>query len=289
MPYQPPASRYSSDEEKQLPAKTSADPADEATTDGGRDEHQELQVRVTAQRILRDHLRVPEGADVDDLIRRGGSPDRAFWPGIDVDLSEAALLGFDFRRCVVRVAKFGRASFYGSVGFGEATFLEDVQFGSAEFLGDAYFSGATFRKDAYFGRASFHRSATFGEVRFLANAMFGGVRFAGDAMFHSSVFTAAAWFTRATFGDFTVFSHARFLSGCTFTESAFRGDTYFGTVTFSGDDVSFAEAAFDGDVRFDNSRVVNRSDSQDCWPAGWDLVPGAESASLVERKSDEEL
>ncbi|MBB2943252.1 hypothetical protein FB565_002965 [Actinoplanes lutulentus] len=289
MPYEPPASRYSSDEEKQMLSKASADPADGAAMGGGRDERQELQVRVTAQRILRNHLRIPEGGNVDDLIRRGGSPDRAFWPDIDVDLSEATLLGFDFRSCVVRVAKFGRASFYGSVGFGEATFLEDVQFGSAEFLGDAYFSGATFRKDAYFGRASFHRSATFGEVEFLAHAMFGAVRFSGDAMFHSSVFTAAAWFTRATFGDFTIFSHARFLNGCTFIESVFRGETYFGTVMFSGDDVSFAKSAFDGDVRFDNSRVVNRSDSQDCWPAGWDLVPGADFASLVERKPDEEV
>ncbi len=100
---------------------------------------QERQVRLTAQRILGDHLR-DERAEDD---RSADPPGPRFWPGIRLDLTGATLIDFSFHRVVTADARFVGVTFTGTAQFYGATF------------GGAWFHGATFAGDASFSRATF--------------------------------------------------------------------------------------------------------------------------------------
>jgi hypothetical protein len=69
-------------------------------------QRQELQVRLTAQRMLAAHLR----PNVEDT----------FWSDTDLDLTEAYLHRFNLDRCHIRNAQFGGAQFSGIGWFGGA-------------------------------------------------------------------------------------------------------------------------------------------------------------------------
>lgn len=120
--------------------------------------HQELQVRLTAQRILTAHLKPMAVA--------------TFWADIDLDLTQAHLRTFDLTHCHVRTARFE-----------EADFAEEVSFSGAQFTGDALFNGAQFAEDAWFDSA-----------QFTGVVWFDGARVASGAR---SVKLPAGWTTRA--------------------------------------------------------------------------------------------
>jgi hypothetical protein len=67
---------------------------------------QELQVRLTAQRLLGDHLRPPRGISGRDAQSIEPSPREPFWPGISFDLSNAILVGFEVQRISAVDARF---------------------------------------------------------------------------------------------------------------------------------------------------------------------------------------
>ena len=192
---------------------------------------QELQVRLTAQRILSAHLK-PETAEV-------------FWDDIDLDLTEAHLHQFDLTACHIRSAQFGRAMFAGYAGFGGAEFAGDAWFGRAEFAGDAWFGGAEFAGDAGFYEAKFAWTAGFYEAKFAGDAGFRGAEFAGDAWFGGGTeFAGDAWFGGAEFAGDARFHRAKFAGDTTFHEAKFAGDTWF------------TEAEFAGNTEFDGARVA---------------------------------
>ncbi|WHT20457.1 pentapeptide repeat-containing protein [Crossiella sp. CA-258035] len=136
---------------------------------------QERQVRLTAQRILRSHLALPDEASPDDRAR--------FWPDIDLDLSEAVLLDFDLNRCEVRSLRLRGATFNGS-----ADFIR-VKVGQV-----ADFSGVTFAGPARFDQAAL-QFTLFVEARFLRDASFGSTRFNGTPSFSGAAFAIPADFT----------------------------------------------------------------------------------------------
>jgi hypothetical protein len=122
----------------------------------GRDPAQEeLQVRQTAQRILAAHLELPVGILSAAAQRRQPSPRRAFWPGMSLDLTGAALVDFDFERLSVVQGWFDGATFQGNAGFDGATFKGNARFGGATFQGKASFDEATFQGNASFGGTIF--------------------------------------------------------------------------------------------------------------------------------------
>ncbi|HEY3468147.1 MAG TPA: pentapeptide repeat-containing protein [Amycolatopsis sp.] len=183
-------------------------PPDESESAGEENERrrQELQVRLTAQRILGAHLRPDDAAE--------------FWRDIDLDLTDATLVEFDLGRCRVRAARFHRAEFAGRADFAEARFDGVAGFGLATFTGVADFGEAAFADSAAFGGAGFREWARFSEVRFGADAAFAeagfgwlaafdGADFAGAAGFRGARFREA-WFTRATFGGVAKFTGAEF-------------------------------------------------------------------------------
>jgi len=124
MPYTPPESEPPGDRAEALKAH--------------RDAVQEREVRLTAQRILVSHLRA-----------------EAFWPDIDLDLTNAMLIAFDMSRCRLRGA-----------GFEGATFLRYSTFEGTEFDGLADFTSATFDSAADFERTFFHAWASFLDTSF---------------------------------------------------------------------------------------------------------------------------
>ena len=94
---------------------------------------QERQVRLTAQRILAEHLR-------DDRAKDQQSTDPAssrFWNNIRLDLTGATLIDFNLINGVMADANFHRATFSGDASFGGATFSGAARFGGATFSGDS--------------------------------------------------------------------------------------------------------------------------------------------------------
>jgi uncharacterized protein YjbI with pentapeptide repeats len=208
------------------------------------DQRQELQVRLTAQRILGAHLR-PELAD-------------AFWTGIDLNLTQAHLHTLDLTYCHVRTAQFDKANFDGDAEFVGAHFYENVRFNGAHFRGDAVFNKAHFHGEALFDdETHFDRAARFSEAHFVGTAWFDKAHFCGMwTIFKAAHFGGDAVFIRAHFGGSALFDRAHFSDG----------DAWFTKAQF-GDSATFFDAEFSGDAVFDGARV--RPHFGDSWPAGW--------------------
>ncbi len=194
MPYTPPAAT--------VPAATGpvtdlSMPA--APPAVGRDPQQELQVRITAQRILITHLTLPAKVT---LEQASTATDQPFWRGINLDLAGAYLINWHFNRAHVGQANFTTATFAGAAWFSKATFTGTARFDEATFISTARFDGATFSNAARFDRATFSNTATFDWVTF-SNA----------ARFHEVTFTSAVKFVRAKFSGTVKFDGAIFQQG----------------------------------------------------------------------------
>lgn len=223
MPYAPPTLGHSpSPGHPASPDGTEVDVVTEPTqhVDQNANErrHQELQVRLTAQRILSAHLRLSD---------RTGK----FWSGIDLDLTGATLTDLDFSRCGIRTAQFDQARFVGRANFSETRFSGDAAFGQAEFYGDA----------------------EFGEVEFTDFAGFGGVKFRGLTRFSEVKFHGEARFDEAEFGWLAGFDGADFARSARFDDARFA-EAWFSLATFGGL-IRFSGVTFGGDFKFDGVRV----------------------------------
>ena len=133
---------------------------------------QEREVRLTAQRILAEHLRWDKAQRLTD------PPNSRSWPDIRLDLVGATLIDFNLENGAMAEANFGGATFSGDAEFGGATFSR-AWFDKAVFRGAAVFSGATFSRDAGFDKATFSRDAKFDKAAFSA-AVFSGAVFRGS-------------------------------------------------------------------------------------------------------------
>ena len=227
-------------------------------TDGiGGTWEQERQVRLTAQRILTEHLHDGRARDQ----RSADSSNSRFWNNIHLDLTAATLIDFNLVDSVMAGANFRRSAFSGDATFSGAAFSGDAQFGGASFSRDASFSGANFGGDARFSGAAFSGDALFGGAAFSGDAQFGETRFSGDALFAEAAFSRSAGFRRAAFGGDAEFRRATFTGdagfdkatfgrSASFDGAAFTSDAWFGEATFTGD-AGFGEASFTGDAWFD--------------------------------------
>jgi Pentapeptide repeats (9 copies) len=234
----------------------------EAGADGiGGAWQQEKEVRLTAQRILTEHLRDDRTKDPQST----DTPSSRFWNNIRLDLTGATLIDFNLVDGVMADANFHRATFSGDAWFGGATFAGAAQFGRATFTGDASFGGATFAGAAQFGRATFSAAAQFGGATFAGAAQFGRATFSGDALFGRAVFRGAANFPEAAFRGNALFGEAAFSRVAGFHKAAFGGDAGFHKAAFGGDagfrkaafrdGAWFDQAAFGGDAWFDKATI----------------------------------
>ncbi|WP_051167509.1 pentapeptide repeat-containing protein [Actinoplanes sp. N902-109] len=269
MPYTPPA------DPPPLPAGDERDP------------RQELQVRLTAQRILSAHLS-PGFAD-------------AFWPGIDLDLTGATLVDWALTHAEVGRVTCNRAVFHGTATFEGTAFAADATFTGATFLnhvkfreatfagralldrvrvdgrstfsqvsfcGEVWFDSATLARDAYFQQTRFVADADFSNTTFRANASFINATFSGNSTFVGSTFTEHAAFDRATFASSADFTRAEFGRTARFHQVTFAETTRFEHSTFRGN-AHFS--AITGQLMLDGARAEFRADRTDEWPAGWAL------------------
>ena len=238
------------------------------------DVREERQVRLTAQRILTDHLREPAG--------------RRFWNSTDLDLTGATLADLDLSNCTINTARFDGATFNGNAGFEGTTFTESAEFGGATFNGDAgfdnvtftgraWFAGATFIGDAMFDNATFTKGAWFDNATFIEGAGFANATFNGDAWFGNTIFVGEAWFKDATFASGAAFEGATFTEGAAFGSVTFTESAEFDDATFTKDAV-FEGAAFTGDAGFGGAtftRIASFNgatfDKKVAWPDGWIL------------------
>jgi hypothetical protein len=207
-------------------------------TDGNGDTwRQERQVRLTAQRILGEHLR-------DDRLRDRHStdpPNPRFWPGIRINLADATLIDINLQDGVVADSDFRGATFTGNVVLDTTTFTCDALFDGATFTGDASCVKTTFGGRAMFANATFSGGALFLGVTFSDNAGFGGATFNGGVRFDEANFNDSAWFTTAIFNE-----------GAVFNGAAFNGSAWFDGATVK-DVASFDGATFNGSARFDKT------------------------------------
>jgi Pentapeptide repeats (9 copies) len=222
--------------------------AERATgTDGiGGTWEQERQVRLTAQRILTEHLHHGRARDQ----RSADLSDSRFWNNIHLDLTAATLIDFNLVDGAMTGANFRRAAFCGDATFSGTAFSGDAQFGGAAFSRDASFSGASFGGDARFSGAAFSGDALFGGAAFSGDAQFGETTFTGDALFAEAAFSRGAGFRRAAFGGEAEFRRATFTGDAGFDKATFGRSAWFGEAAFTGD-AGFRKAAFTGDAGFD--------------------------------------
>ncbi|MFC4516317.1 pentapeptide repeat-containing protein [Streptomyces ehimensis] len=143
---------------------------------------QERVVRVTAQHILTRHLWVGTDRGEDPAWPLNPAPgEPKFWPDIELDLTGAVLLDFEFVGRRVEVAKFTDTRFVGGANFAHAEFIQHGYFHGARFeKGNAHFLGAWFGSRIVFTRTDFgdeqavFDGATFAGMTFFDGAVLGG-------------------------------------------------------------------------------------------------------------------
>ena len=273
------------------PGERSTQP--KTTADGNSDTwQQERQVRLTAQRILAEHLRDERNPDQ----RSASLPGLRFWPGISLDLTGATLIGLDFHRVIAANARFDGATFADGVQFYEAVFDGYTVFRDAAFDGDIVFSRAFFGGRAEFSKAAFTGRVWFSLATFCSDAEFNNATFDGDTTFYGTTFDGLAEFQPATFADDVMFSGTTF-GGCAwFNGVIFNGCAQFGGVTFT-DDTSFFGATFGGATNFDGATFIGSTASRlpfketrvlspnarDVWPTGWCSMADRKGGHLLAR------
>jgi Pentapeptide repeats (9 copies) len=225
---------------------------------------QEKQVRLTAQRILAEHLgdnRAKDKRSTDPLSPR-------FWPDVRLDLAGATLIDFNLNNGVMTDANFNRATFSGFAGFDGATFDGLPSFDGTTFSDGAGFIGTTFSGNAWFDGATFCGDAWFAAATFSGSARFKGTTFQGEAGFDLSTFNDKRGYTTfesATFTGLTHFDRATF---CSIT--GFRGVTINAMASMS----------------FERSRVL-RPKAKNTWPTGWRLGTDGTGGYTVVRANDD--
>ncbi|MDP9642873.1 hypothetical protein J2S53_002818 [Actinopolyspora lacussalsi] len=226
-------------------------------------QRQELQVRLTAQRLLVHHLH-PQ------LRKEGERANGEFWEGMIVNLADAALFDWDFSYCQVSRVEFASANFYGSADFSRA-----------KLDGAATFSGARFHDEAEFVATHFDGSASFEEVQFDSSAAFVATRFYDVAVFDSAKFFGQSMFTFAQFYKNAGFVESRFYRDADFVEAFFLGSANFALGWFHGaalfgrdkNDKSIdpVKEKLQNNVEFSETYARLDYDSyfESAWPTGW--------------------
>ncbi|WP_327586988.1 pentapeptide repeat-containing protein [Nonomuraea sp. NBC_00507] len=271
MPYSPPRDDDQNDAWSAVPRAALGGRRDET---GGRDPHEERQVRLTAQRVLSAHLRRPPSEK-----RRRWQPDpplpNDFWPGIRIDLSGALLIDLDLRECQIHAARFNHVVFAGDTHFDQAIFAGDADFSGAAFAGEAGFRSTTFTDDAEFDGSTFVGDADFSGAKFTDTVGFHGVTFTRTADFGGASFASGVWFNRAVFTGDAKFGGA----SCDEEKIDCDGATFAGSAWFGGlirdTEVSLQDAV----VTPEAMRCVN------AWPLGWGVEPHQQGGGMLRRQA----
>ncbi|MEU6741365.1 pentapeptide repeat-containing protein [Streptosporangium sandarakinum] len=246
-------------------------PAEPAPQQDDRDREGELQVRLTAQRILTVHLRDDRPADQRSTLPAAPT----FWERMGLDLTGATLIDFHLTSGHITEAIFNKATFIGFTWFDRTVFTEVALFAGATFAEGVRFTKATFNRNAWFAEATFNGDAEFAGATFTGNIWCDEATFNGDAQFTGATFTEDAWFAEATFNR-----------NAWFAGTAFTGDAWLDGVTFTGD-ARFDGATFTKGAELDGAVVVDPA-AEHVWPDGWrlEMTPEGTGRLLREEADD---
>ncbi|MCO5997349.1 pentapeptide repeat-containing protein [Actinoallomurus sp. WRP9H-5] len=245
-----------------LPAALGAESPDRAAA------QEELQVRLAAQSILTEHLRPHHEVwlDLDPDV-----PGPTFWDGMEVDLSSAVLIDFDFSHCRALFPEFSSAQFYGDTTFSYCR-TGSMSLNGAVFHGPAYFHNAVIHGGAFFDYVSFHDYVNLSQIEFAGDqARFPAAEFRGSADFLATTFGGAARFDGAVFHQEVSFRGATFGSGVWFGDWP-EGARYVVSA-------SCGEAVFHGPLDLSEVSVKDPS-GPNVWPTGWRISTDGETATL---------
>lgn len=260
---------------------------------------QELEVRLTVQRLLREHAHSGP--------HNGKPASPRFWGDeLDVDLTGATLHQLDLSGCRIHPnTTFTKATFTGDAWFNRTTFTGITKFDEAKFSSKASFNEAKFNSNTWFNGAKFTRNTSFNKVNFSGDALFDKSKFSDETSFNRTIFTSHASFYRTTFTGPTGFNQVTFTGDANFDLATFTSDTSFYKTTFidaaSFDGATFTENAWFNETTFTGNtwlakatfaRNVSfsdawaRNDRAYRWPKGWKLVP-ADPKDIPRSKSSD--
>ena len=162
--------------------------------DGEDQRSEELQVRITAQRLLSEHL-----------VYVDGQPNPQFWGeegnGFNLDLSGATLHNWDLRHARVGHADFSGARFYGNTKFKDSVFQGVANFQNSHFSwGYLFFTGSQFRKRFVLDHVKFNQNMIdFDQSEFIMEPSFRDLNFPEQASFQKVWFHAGVEFPLGSF------------------------------------------------------------------------------------------
>jgi len=141
---------------------------------GTPEQEQELQVRLTAQRLIRELL---------------PSADQADAPGYDLDLTGAVVEYLDLSGCKIGGLVLRYAALHSSTNLSGCRFTRRVYFTAAgtdagRLIGNFRCRGAVFEGHAWFSGTRFAELADFTETTFAGKTTFKDAEFVRDAVFH---------------------------------------------------------------------------------------------------------
>ena len=292
MPYTPPAEALRGNAQHSPYALGKGDPDPEPEQQPGR--RQELQVRLTAQRLIEKHLWVGYEPDAPEppTYWRGPAGER-----MNLDLEGAVLVGFSLASCRLEAIDLTRAhllgstllhgaQFYGDARLAEVQFHDIASLGGAQFHETLDLQGAQFYGPAGLREAQFHESAYLHKAQFyekadMVEAQFHADTHLSEAQFHEN---ATQFYAEANLGEVQFFGKAE-LSGVRFQEMAnlsaaqFHAGTNLLTTQFRGN-ANLSEVLFYGsvdlrDAQFHKSLNLTgaRATEQATLPPGWTLAP----------------
>ncbi|RRS00427.1 pentapeptide repeat-containing protein [Glycomyces terrestris] len=215
---------------------------------------EELEVRLTAQRLLTEHLKDPRPIDMRNAAPPDESPD--YWHLKEVNLAGATLIDLDFSHCRLPALKISRARIYRHCSFNEAHFDGTAEFIQTRFHGRTRFEQVDFNGSTLFTDARFDDRAEFSEAHFNDFAWFSGARFNSETFFDQASFNHNAMFNGAEFGDFATFSNAHFHLEAMFGRTTFGTSTNFADTLFEGS-AWFEQTRFPGDAQWTEARFYH--------------------------------
>nr|BFE55669.1 hypothetical protein GCM10020063_001950 [Dactylosporangium thailandense] len=202
---------------------------------------QELQVRLTAQRLLAAHLG-PELAGVHWLDAKDAR--------MVIDLVGAVLVDFSLDGCEVGRSSFSGAQFHGRTDMVEAQFHDVADLHRVQFHGNANLMTAQFHSHADLRGAQFHGLAYLGEAQFHGLADLREVQFRGDALLPAVQFHNLAQLAEVQFHGYASLAEAQFHVGADLAGAQFHSDAYLRETQFHGAaDLQEAQVYGDTDLR----------------------------------------
>ena len=202
---------------------------------------EELQVRLTAQRLIANHLRLSGETDDSEPVTywRGAAGER-----MNLDLVGATLVHLSLLFCHADGLNLAGAQFHGNTYLSDAQFHGNVDLSGARFHGDASLRGAQFHGYTFLSGAQFHGYTFLSDARFHGNANLHDAQFHGDAYLNDAQFHGNAYLNGAQFHGNMDLSGARFY-----------GDAYLRGARIPRN-AALNEAQFDGRVTMSDERAT---------------------------------